>query len=302
MRRLFFFGSAVLAGVLLFGCGTSSSQCGADNCAGCCDSNGVCQLGNQDAVCGAGGGACTSCASGSSCAAGLCSAEQVDAGTQLCGATAMDCSDSTVQQLDLKSAPATGLILNAANGTGWMSTVDVSAGGYPPTQGYVYARFTEGGLEKLPLDDLSALDSMEWDIAFRRFIIRINSGDSGPSCSVAAALPAGLTYDDLSVVPTGIAYDQDSFLDPAPGCTFVSDGNGLTTSPKTALAAFYQYSGCVEMTGRVFLVQTRAGRTLKLTVKTYYANEADQTTCNTTHSVPMGTAAGTMRVRWQFLN
>ena len=47
----------------------------------------------------------------------------------------------------------------------------------------MYAKFTANGLVKLDtLSDMTALDSMDWDIAFRRYVVRINSGFSGPSC------------------------------------------------------------------------------------------------------------------------
>lgn len=74
MRTLSLFALAAL--LLLAGCG---STCGPDNCAGCCDANGACQV-SADATCGQQGAACTDCTvlqpsahmSAFSCVSGQC--------------------------------------------------------------------------------------------------------------------------------------------------------------------------------------------------------------------------------------
>ncbi len=222
-------------------------------------------------------------------------------GTGSCTKTPVVCSDQAIAKLDLKVPAATELIVNTPDGTGWSSTIDASGGGVLPTDSYVYATFGATGLVKVALGDQAALDSMGWDIAFRRFIIRLNGGDSGPSCTGAAALPMGTSYEQVTQVPSAATFAVDDFLDAPPGCGFLDDGSGLTTSPATALASFYAYTTCVTMTGRVFVVQTASGRHLKLTVSTYYATEAGQTMCNTSGSSGT-TPGGTVRLRWAFLD
>lgn len=216
--------------------------------------------------------------------------------------TPVACSDAAISQLDLKvPVSPDGVTSNVADGTGWISTINAVAGGLTPTQSFVYAKFDATGLVKVGLGDQDALDSMDWDIAFRRFVIRLNGGDSGPSCVAAAVTAPGTAYGSVTAVPTGLAWEVDNFLDREPGCAFVDDGSGLGTSPDTALADFYQYTTCVSMSGRVFIVRTRDGRHLKLEVTTYYATVAAQTSCNMTGSSG-GTAGGTVRVRWQYLD
>ena len=195
-----------------------------------------------------------------------------------------------------------GELTNAVQMNGEIVTiVDAQAGGRMSTESYLYARFTERGLMKLELLDDDSVTSTDWDIAFRRYVIRINSGDSGPSCVAAQSLPVGTAYDAISAVPSGFTPGGDDFLTPAPACVFVDDGSGLGTSPRTYLSSFYTYTGCVSMSGLTYVITTQLGRHVKLTVTTYYATEAAQTTCNTTASSG-GALGGTVRVRWAYLD
>ena len=101
------------------------------------------------------------------------------------------CSDQVILGMNLQADPAPGLIANVADGEGWYSLVDATAGGAfnPNPHSFVYGKFTDTGLVKVDISDEASLDSMDWDIAFRRYVVRINSGNSGPSCVTAARLP-----------------------------------------------------------------------------------------------------------------
>lgn len=332
---LLVFLAAGLIGITAVSCGQAT--CSPANCStGCCNAAGVCETGGDNASCGSNGNACVNCAqlaqicgdkvcvapgtgggtgggsagggtgggatgggTGGGATGGGTGGGTTDAGT--CTRMPLDCSDQSIMSLDLKSTVAPGLVMNTADGAGWRSTIDSRGGGLTPTESYVYAKFTANGLVKLDtLSDMTALDSMDWDIAFRRFIVRVNSGDSGPGCVVAQSFTAG-TYNTITTVPSGFTGGADDFLTRAPQCTFVDDGSGLTTSPRTALAAFYLYTSCVSMTNVPFVVQTMDGRHVKLVVNTYYSTEAGQDACNTSGSTG-GAIGGTMRVRWQYLD
>ncbi|MBL8952675.1 MAG: hypothetical protein JNK82_17985, partial [Myxococcaceae bacterium] len=52
-------------------CSSPSAPCGPATCNGCCDATGLCQF-DQPQACGIGGNACTACATGNTCQAGLC--------------------------------------------------------------------------------------------------------------------------------------------------------------------------------------------------------------------------------------
>lgn len=324
--------SLAAAALVFAACGqTGQTNCGPNTCDGCCDATGKCRTGDQNDSCGSGGLNCDVCSGGQVCAARACVAPMgggsgggggMDAGSGggagggtgggtndggtgggsgMCMATPVECSDAAIIELDLKMNASPDGLSNTADGTGWLSTIDSRAGGLTPTQSYVYAKFGPNGLEKVALGDQAALDSMDWDIAFRRFVIRLNGGDSGPSCNSAAKLAPGTSYDTVTTVPTGLTYETDNFLDRAPTCTFIDDGSGLGTSPNTALADYYLYTTCVSMTGQVFIVQTHDNRHVKLLVTTYYATVAGQTGCDMNGNTG-GALGGTIRVRWQYLD
>lgn len=312
----------MLAAIIVAG----APACGARTCSpqscptGCCDDTGVCVAGGENAACGNAGNTCVNCAASTRvCGDGTCVAlggtggggggGMMDAGTgggtgggaPSCVSTPVECSDQAIQRLGLLMNVSSGLITTTADGAGFRSTINATAGGSSPTESYVYARFTQTGLEKLPIGDITALDSMDWDIAFRRFVIRINSGDSGPSCVAAQVLTPGTTYDSVTAIPASFIPEGDDFLTRVPACAFQDDGSGLGTSPRTYLSSFYRYTGCVSMTGRVYVLRTQLGRHVKLTVTGYYASEAAQLACDASNPTP-GAPGGTIRTRWQYLD
>jgi len=211
--------------------------------------------------------------------------------------TPIACEDQVVQQMDFKKNVAPGMIVDAADGNGFLSTIDARAGGFMYTDSYVYAKFTKAGLQKVDLTDEQSIGSMDWDIAFRRFIIRINSGNSGPSCTRAARLKTGTMYDDLMAAPADANFLPDEYFSAA--CELIPDGSGLG-SPATVMSGFWTYANCVQMTDNVYVVQTASGDKVKLIVTDYYEPMA-QDTCDTTGSVPMGTPGAMIKMRWAFL-
>lgn len=215
--------------------------------------------------------------------------------------TAVACEDDVILQMNLKSTVSPTGITSEADGDGFLSVIDATAGGAfnedPPS--YTYGKFTDAGLEQVAITDEDALGSMEWDIAFRRYVGRINSGNSGPSCVKAARVPGTPDYDALTEVPDDLTFRTDTYF--TESCDLIADGTGLENSPATALSSYWTYPGCVQMTGNVFVVQLADGRHVKLTV-THFYNEAAQEQCQTQGTVPMSNSgSGLVQVRWAFL-
>lgn len=219
------------------------------------------------------------------------------------------CEDQVYQGMNLQPDPAPGLITNEANGEGWYSLVDATAGGFGanPPDSFVYGKFTATGLEKVAISDEQSLASMDWDIAFRRYVIRINSGNSGPSCVTAARLPEDQpVFDSVTTVPEGLTYHADEYFTADPDCALIPDGTGMPDSPATALGGYWEYPGCVAMTLHVFVIELASGQHVKLVVTEYYwdAAAADpgagQDECDTTGTTaPTGSA--NIHFRWAFL-
>ncbi|SEU19135.1 HmuY family protein [Stigmatella erecta] len=218
-------------------------------------------------------------------------------GEPRCAPAPVRCSEESIDGLDLLTTVSTGAIQEEGTTAGEFHTyVDARAGGSPQTQSYTYARFTAQGLVQVPVDDQAALASMEWDIAFRRYILRVNSGVSGPSCTLVARTPEGTAFESVTAVNSAWEFTPEGYFDEA--CGLVTHEQGL--GPATALGGFWVYEACLVMTGEVFVVRLADGRHVKLEVTHYYDAEP-QAVCNETGSAPAPNGAAQLRVRWAFL-
>jgi hypothetical protein len=249
---------------------------------------------------GAGGGAGGSAAGG---AGGSAAGGAGGGAAALCTTpTDVPCSDQVVVGMNLQSVVTKGGITNDADGAGFRSHVDATAGGafVSKPESYTYAKFTDKGLEKVDLGDDKALESMDWDIAFRRYVLRVNSKYSGPSCVQAARVP-GAKYEDVASLPDKLTYHVDDYFTDSPDCSLIPDGSGLPGSPATALSSYWTYDSCVKMTNNVFVIALADGQHVKFQVESYYA-PAVQTECDTKGTIPQsGTGSANFVVRWAYL-
>ncbi len=219
-----------------------------------------------------------------------------DAGTQCLNE--VPCKEQSIDKLSLLTTVSTGELREEQAPQGeFLTYIDARAGGLSPTQSYTYARFTPQGLTRVSVDDQAALAQTGWDIAFRRYYIRVNSGTSGPSCVSVASTPEGTTFASVTAVDSTWQFKTEAWYDAS--CTFITDASGLD-GPLMALSNFWEYEACVQMTGNVFVVRLADGRHVKLEVTAYYEPAAQQV-CNETGSVPQPSGSGQLRVRWAFL-
>lgn len=210
----------------------------------------------------------------------------------VCDATAPTCQDQHIQAL-FNDEATNGDFENDSAGGVITTDVDATAGGISGDEGFLYGRFTSSGLEKVEITDEESLEDMEWEIAFRRYVVRLNSGVSGPSC-VQATEVAG-SFDSISTPPAS-GFDSEDYMDGS--CALIEDGTGLPGSPATLLSSFWTYPGCVSMTGQVYVLALGTGRHVKLEVLRYY--ESGQAGCDT-GGTP-GSGSGNIQVRWAFLD
>jgi len=221
-----------------------------------------------------------------------------DTGVSRCTATAPTCVDQQVAQLRLYDtvSPADVHAEPSDMSGVFYSYIDARGGGMSATQSFVYARFTSTGLAKVAISDEASFSSLDWDIAFRRYVLRVNSGVGGPSCTEVAQTADGTTFASVTS-HDNLAFDTEAYFDQQ--CQLVPDSSGIN-SPNTTLATFWQYISCVETTGKVFVVHLRDGRYVKLEVLSYY-DPAAQQECNSSGNVPSPNGAGQIRIRWSFL-
>lgn len=211
-------------------------------------------------------------------------------------ATEVSCVDALLLDLALQDNVSRDPVSTTTDGEDFITVVDASAGGYDQAtrNPWVYVKFSEDGAVKVEIDDESALESMDWDLSLRRFMIRMNGGSSGPSCVGVATLPE-TPYAELSAVPDGVRYQMDDFY--TDDCTIINDSSGLPGSPQLALGGWWEYPGCVATTGKAHLVQLADGHVIKMVVETYYGT--GQETCNS-RGTPGGDS-GIITIRWKML-
>lgn len=211
----------------------------------------------------------------------------------------IDCEDDVFVALNMDlNGTAPGLIESTPAADAFEVQVDATAGGFQGTEGWVYGRFTDAGLEKVVLADIDSLASMDWDIAFRRFVIRVNSGYGGPSCVTAARTAADTDFDTLTSVPDGLRFNEEAFMSDPETCTVIADGSGLG-SPGVVLQNWWTYPGCVATTGNVYVLSLKDGRRVKLQVSQYYGGAGAQQSCNDTGA--SAGESGRIELRYGFL-
>ena len=207
-----------------------------------------------------------------------------------------DCTDQLILDLQLvQGTVSTGEVGNTADGNGWVSTVDATAGGLPnaPMNPWVYLQFTETGLQRVEIDDLQALESTDWDIAAKRFGVRLNSGTSGPGGVRAAAVFDG-DYDQIDELPPNLLLLEDVFYSSA--CQLLDDGSGLG-APGYVMTPWWEYPGCVATTDIPFVIELEDGTQYKFVVDAYYGSGQDD--CNSTGA--MGSGSANFTWRWSAL-
>lgn len=229
-----------------------------------------------------------------------------------CTATALLCRDQASLDLRYRTVISDGEVAEEGPTPGATTYIDARAGGSSTPQSYTYVAFGDANLSKVALTDEQALDSLDWDLAFRRFVIRVNSGNSGPSCVEVADLGSATIFDSVSGVPSGVVFRSDLYYGDAPDAGTTADGgvnacvlqydSGGINGPNTALATFWAYPvSCVQTTGNVYILRLRDGRHVKLQVLSYYHPTA-QAVCNDAGTVDPATAgSASFRIRWAFI-
>lgn len=216
-------------------------------------------------------------------------------------AASVECRDQTLVALEMAPSDVSpGLIENTEVDGHFESTIDATAGGFGGDGGYVYGKFTANGLEKVEITDDESFDSMAWDVSFRRFVIRLNSGVGGPSCVTAARTAPDTDFATLAEVPENLDFNEEQFMSPGT-CDVISDGSGLPGAPGVVLQNYWTYASCLQMTGNVYVVELADGHHVKLMVNSYYQDPARQQECNETGTND-SVGSAHINMSWAFLD
>lgn len=152
------------------------------------------------------------------------------------------------------------------------TVIDASAGGAAEqaNQPFVYLDLEgEGGAAAVEIDDVASFESTDWDIALKRFVIRSNSGDSGPG-DEEVATATGEELGTSTDVPSESFADDDWTAD---GCTLVRDETG---GPRTRFSNWYQVqAGRFEPRAVTHFIRLGGGRYAEVDITTYYGDETN---------------------------
>jgi hypothetical protein len=186
------------------------------------------------------------------------------------------CQDAPVDDWPLNDAVSSGSV-NASTADGVTTLeIDASAGGSMMSSDnpFLYVDLSSG--EMLEITDLEAYANSEWNLAFKRFIIRTNSEDSGPG-EVQVAKLSETSFDEVTEVPAdpGAWETDESYTE---DCEPLTDPIGtLTTAfnhlnPGSNSGSWYQYGpdGVSANQGDVYLVEVPSdGMTYKMVIDSW---------------------------------
>jgi len=140
-------------------------------------------------------------------------------GTDSVDPTPSACSAALKQSLSLVDEVSTAAVsVLSENGDDRVLYVDASLGGLneQDSQPWVYVKLATG--EGIAVTDLAALTSKGWDLAFKRSVVRTNSGDSGPG--LGGAIRIALPWDAVDsstlgnkALPIESWFDADCMLE-----------------------------------------------------------------------------------------
>ncbi|HUS68314.1 MAG TPA: HmuY family protein [Kofleriaceae bacterium] len=178
---------------------------------------------------------------------------------------------------------AGGTVTSTVDGDVVESLIDASAGGFgnSDSEPFLYVSFDDGLLLAQELTDVAAFDDGSWDLAFKRYVIRANGGDSGTG-GVSVADVAADTLEEVTAPPADGAFGVDRWTDES--CFPVGDGIG---GPRTQFTDWYDITDMILTPKPLVYVVRRSGRgDWKLEIEDYYADEGDPE------------KSGVYRVRW----
>jgi len=209
------------------------------------------------------------------------------AGTGNAGMPAANpCSGALRQELSLVEQVSTGSVaVLSQTGSELVVYVDATAGGIDgqDQNPWVYISLASG--QAIPLDDLQALTSLDWDLALKRFVIRTNSGDSGPGQGGAIKVMLGWDEVDASTLGTRQVAVEDWFDDDCNLTVDAATGDLITTF--SGWSEYNEATHVLAPADAVFLTQAADGSLYKVAILEYYS----------TPSGGHGTIAGRYQLR-----
>lgn len=172
-------------------------------------------------------------------------------------------AESIIDAWPLINTESPGPITASETGGVFTATIDASAGGIQEVANnpFVYLNLQTG--EQVEITDFESLQDTTWHIAFKRTMIRINGGDSGPGGlemgKVSGSTVQSASVADVSVWETDLSFDEDCapYVDPIG--QVIAAINFLNIDNPSGSASWYNYAGGVSPTeGDVYVLRDPA--------------------------------------------
>jgi len=214
--------------------------------------------------------ACSSSPLDSNSTGGASSGGGANAGTAGSGTGFMDsCSAARAQQIGAIESVSTGAV-QVLSDQGGIKTlyIDATAGGQNGVTTHPWLFVALESAAKVSVNDVSSLQSLAWDLAFKRALVYSNGGEGGPGVGASAFLDkdfASVTRADAATAE----FISEKFFDDE--CNPIVDITGATS---TSLSAWYNYDEATHVLSPVsgtWLVRGATGKLYKLRFQDYYA-------------------------------
>jgi hypothetical protein len=189
--------------------------------------------------------------------------------------TPPDADENACPQVDLIEAwplvddIAIGSVETEAADASSVVTIDAAAGGSAESRNnaFVYLDLNTG--EMVRLTDLESLIDTEWQLAFRRTNLRLNSGDSGPGTWEMTKV-SDTTFDAVTTIPNDASWEIDATFET--DCDVIFDPinnpftaiNYLNIGNESGSSSWYFYggeAGVSPVEGDVYIIRDSAGDT-----------------------------------------
>lgn len=147
--------------------------------------------------------------------------------------------------------------------------VDASAGGVMAQKDNPWIYVALGTRSRVDVTDLSADESTGWDLAIKRPLLRVNSGDGGPAGG-GGAVHLDAEFDDVTASDAeGITFAEEDWFDDE--CVLQTDAAGAI---KTSFDGWYVYEDMtLSPAAGTWLVRGADGASIfKVAILSYYAN------------------------------
>jgi len=191
----------------------------------------------------------------------------------------IECFEELLDAWPLNEGVNEGEVAVTAAGSEFTGTIDASAGGTmsAPSSSFVYVDLDTGN--RVDVDDFAAYENTEWDLAFKRVVIKTNSANSGPG-HVEVARLADTAFAEASLTGATM-WASDQTMDDACIPDFDPVGNPITAfnllnlDNPTGSESWYAYGQMgVSPQADVYLVKNAdASKTYKFEIQGWASGE-----------------------------